>query len=57
MKGEGRQTLTFGASATENLLLEHNIRRGVRTRLLERSYSFIVARTGLTQRGQFRVRS
>ncbi|ORY88379.1 hypothetical protein BCR35DRAFT_263490 [Leucosporidium creatinivorum] len=54
MKEEGRRSLTFGASATENLVLEHNIRRGVRMRILERAYSAIMARTGLAQRGQFR---
>ncbi|ORY92543.1 hypothetical protein BCR35DRAFT_336849 [Leucosporidium creatinivorum] len=54
MKGEGRKSLTFGASATADLLLEHNIRRGVRMRLLERSYSFIITKTGLAQRGHFR---
>ncbi|ORY92772.1 hypothetical protein BCR35DRAFT_298295 [Leucosporidium creatinivorum] len=53
MKEEGRNALSFGASATEVLYLEHNI-GGWSIKLLAKGYKEIVKRTGLAKRGQFR---
>lgn len=56
MQVEGRKSLTFGPSAIDHLVLEHNIKRGLRTRLLEKGYALTIRKTALTERGHFRVR-
>lgn len=51
---EGRAGLTFGASATESLEIEHNL-GGWKIKMLGKAYRKIVSRYGLANRGQFRV--
>lgn len=51
---EGRHGLTFGASATEDLEVEHNL-GGWKIKLLGKAYRKIVAKYELANRGQFRV--
>ena len=55
MQAEGRPSITFGPSAIDHLVLEHNIKRGFRTSLLEKGYACIIRNTALTERGHFRV--
>ncbi|BGP55327.1 hypothetical protein JCM8202_002173 [Rhodotorula sphaerocarpa] len=50
---EGRHGLTFGASATEDLEVEHNL-GGWKIKLLGKAYRKIVAKYELANRGQFR---
>lgn len=54
MQFEGRNALTFGASATSEIHPEYNL-GGWKIRMLGKAYKKIVTRYGLANRGQFRV--
>ncbi|GJN89270.1 hypothetical protein Rhopal_002249-T1 [Rhodotorula paludigena] len=53
MEFEGHNALTFGASAQEDIIAEHNL-GGWKIRMLGKAYRKIVSRYGLANRGQFR---
>lgn len=55
MKDEGHNGLTFGTSATPDIIPEHNI-GGWKIKMLSKGYKVIAKKTGLTKRGDFRVR-
>ncbi|GAA5943909.1 hypothetical protein JCM3775_002274 [Rhodotorula graminis] len=55
MQFEGRNGLTFGASAAEEVEPEYNL-GGWKIRMLGKAYKKIVARYGLANRGQFRAK-
>lgn len=54
MAAEGRESLSFGASAREELEPTHNL-HGWKIKALTKGYHAITHRTQLVQRGQFRV--
>lgn len=54
MQFEGKNNLTFGASAEEDLDIEYNL-GGWKIRMLGKAYRKIVSKYGLANRGQFRV--
>jgi hypothetical protein len=54
MQFEGKNNLTFGASAQEDLDIEHNL-GGWKIKVLGKAYRKIVSKYGLANRGQFRV--
>jgi len=56
MQFEGKNNLTFGASAQEDLQIEYNL-GGWKIKMLGKAYRKIVSKYGLANRGQFRVRS
>ncbi|KAK4047742.1 hypothetical protein OIV83_005250 [Microbotryomycetes sp. JL201] len=56
MQAEGKESLTFGASATGELLPEHNLGGSLSLKLLKRGYHAITKHTGLTKRGEFRAK-
>lgn len=56
MKLEGRKGLTFGTSATEEFHPEANL-GGWRVNMMKKGYKMVTKKTGLTKRGDFRVRS
>lgn len=55
MQAEGKEALTFGASATGELHPEANLHGSIKLKMLKRGYHAITKRTGLTKRGEFRV--
>ncbi|GAA5959950.1 hypothetical protein JCM3765_000657 [Sporobolomyces pararoseus] len=55
MQFEGKNNLTFGASATEDLEIEHNL-GGWKIKVLGKAYRKIVSKYGLANRGQFRAK-
>ncbi|GAA6002367.1 hypothetical protein JCM10207_001084 [Rhodosporidiobolus poonsookiae] len=54
MQFEGRNSLTFGASAAEDLTPEYHIGNSWKFRMLGKSYRKIVSKYNLANRGQFR---
>ncbi|GAA5928480.1 uncharacterized protein JCM15063_003890 [Sporobolomyces koalae] len=53
MQFEGKNDLTFGASAQDDLQIEYNL-KGWKIKMLGKAYKKIVAKYGLANRGQFR---
>jgi len=53
MQFEGKNNLTFGASAQEDLQIEYNL-GGWKIKMLGKAYRKIVSKYGLANRGQFR---
>jgi hypothetical protein len=56
MKEEDRNGLTFGTSATKDIIPERNV-HGWKIKVLSKGYRLIAKKTGLVKRGQFRVSS
>ncbi|GAA5909868.1 uncharacterized protein JCM6883_003120 [Sporobolomyces salmoneus] len=55
MQFEGKNNLTFGASAQEDLDIEYNL-GGWKIKMLGKAYRKIVSKYGLANRGQFRAK-
>lgn len=55
MQFEGKNNLTFGASAQEDLEIECNL-GGWKIKMLGKAYRKIVDKYGLANRGQFRAK-
>ncbi|GAA5932977.1 hypothetical protein JCM1841_003859 [Sporobolomyces salmonicolor] len=55
MQFEGKNNLTFGASAQDDIHPEHNL-GGWKIRMLGKAYRKIVSKYGLANRGQFRAK-